>query len=848
MSRSLLCAAVVPLVLLCAACGDSSHTEVRSRQPAAPINSEVDAGSLKLKSDENPWRLHFLDAEGRLLLDEHPATQPLPLGTLGFHLGLPPLGDGLVPLLPLPAADLPQTPLDRAIGWAHATHVLESHRDGDAWLATLATNDPAGRTLQLRAEPQGDGVIAVSVKPSSALGIQAMGIGFVATPDERFFGFGERSNAVNQRGRAVEHFVGEGPYQDLEYPFVTLLVPKWGIRWRKDATYFPMPWLLSSRGYGVLLDNNALSYHRLDGADGWSVETEETELRFRVFAGPQPADALRRFAQALGTQPRDYAPWFFGPWVQSDRDERITELRQADVPTSVTATYLHYLPCGSQQGNEQAQSARTARLNAQGTAVHTYFNPMICTDYQPAYGQAQAAGALLKDRVGNPYVYHYTGSTIFTVSQFDFSAPAGVEFYAGLAGEAIGHGYEGWMEDFGEYTPLDAVAADGATGTKLHNRYVRDYHCGIFEGLKGVGKPLARFVRSGWTGSAACSPIVWGGDPTTSMGFDGLESSIYQALSLGTSGVGIWGSDIGGFFALGPNTLSGETLDRWVQFGAFSSVMRTQANGFHLPESPRPQIWDAAHLAHWRRYAKLHTQLWPYLQAAVEEYYASGLPIMRHHVLTHPGDAQAIARDDQYLFGPSLLVAPMIREGARERSVYLPEGAWIDWWRSVEYRESDGSFHLKSATVLDGAGEATLPAPREQIPLLVKAGAMLAMLTPDVHTLAEHGDDPAIVHWSDRADRLRVLAFPRGDSESAFYETEQLQSQEGQGEWRLTLKAARMRTIELEATLASLERPFKPCAAGMSGGELLDWSYEADTQVLSARLRVHNGTLSVQGC
>ncbi len=175
----------------------------------------------------------------------------------------------------------------------------------------------------------------------------------------------------------LENYVAEGPYQDSEYTFINLLVPPAGVRWRPDTTYFPIPWLLSSRGYGVLLDNDEISYHRLDtGAhDGWAVEVESAQLRLRVFAGPRPADALQRFTHALGRQPRAYAPWFFGPWVQSDSDARIDELRAADVPTSVTATYTHYLPCGSQRGNEDAMRARTAARNAAGTAVHTYFNP-----------------------------------------------------------------------------------------------------------------------------------------------------------------------------------------------------------------------------------------------------------------------------------------------------------------------------------------------------------------------------------------------------------------------------------------------------------------------------------------
>jgi alpha-glucosidase (family GH31 glycosyl hydrolase) len=210
-------------------------------------------------------------------------------------------------------------------------------------VATLATTDEA-RTLEIRASLESEGVIAVTVTSDTTDGVQALGVGFIAEEQERFVGFGERGNAVDQRGWSIENFVAEGPYQDNEYILVSQLIPPWGLRWRADTTYFPIPWLLSSRGYGVLLDNDDLSYHRVesDAQGAWSMEVESTQMRFRVFGGPTPAEALGRFTAALGTQPDDYAPWFFGPWLQTDADERIDAMRSADVPTSVTATYLHY--------------------------------------------------------------------------------------------------------------------------------------------------------------------------------------------------------------------------------------------------------------------------------------------------------------------------------------------------------------------------------------------------------------------------------------------------------------------------------------------------------------------------
>jgi len=506
----------------------------------------LDAGALKMRITESPWNMAFFGADGNSVLVELGDTGDGPSGNLRVHLGSPPAGNGQQPTLPPIRDGVPPTPPERDSGWTPATVVESSGYDNGSYVATIATSDPETK-LELIARPVGDGVIQITVRTLSEVRrlqyVQALGIGFVAALGERFVGFGERSNAVNQAGWALEHYVADGPYyDDGEYGIMGEVLPPWGTRWRPDTTYFPIPWLLSSRGYGVLIDNDEMSYHRLgsESPDAWSLEVETAELRFRVFGGPTPAEALARYTEALGRQPDDYAPWFFGPWVQTESDAQIEELRLADVPTSLNATYLHYLPCGSQQGQEEQQQVRTATNHEMGVAIHTYFNPMLCVSYEPVFTESEQEGALLRHGDGETYIYDYCSDlgSCFAVGQFDFSSENGLSAYAALIDEAIAHGYDGWMEDFGEYTPLDAVSADGATGTALHNRYVRDYHCGAFEGAVDAGKPLARFTRSGWTGSPACTPIVWGGDPTTGWDYDGLRSSIYRALSMGTSGVG----------------------------------------------------------------------------------------------------------------------------------------------------------------------------------------------------------------------------------------------------------------------------------------------------------------------
>ncbi|HET8975262.1 MAG TPA: TIM-barrel domain-containing protein [Solirubrobacterales bacterium] len=783
----------------------------------ASVAAQVSAGPLRAELGADPWQLRLADAAGATVLEQHPGLGTGPTGTLGFRT-------------------LP--------GWSHATRVASGGQQGNGYVAQLETTDPS-RDIAVTIEPAGEGVIRLSasiVGDSSA--VTAIGIGFAARPGERYLGFGERSNAVDQRGNEVENYVSDGPYEADERVLVDALIPDDGFHPRDDATYFPMPWLLSTAGYGVLLDNTELSYHRLgsDDPSAWSVETEASGLSLRFVAGPTPADVLRRLTGITGRQPPPAAPWVLGPWHQPTGSNQLGQaqrLRDLDVPGSATNTYLHYLPCGSQQGVEAQQPVRTSGFHELGYAITTYFNPMICTDYAPAYGQAVAAEALTKDGLGDPYVYQYAASptTPDSVSQFDFSSQAGRGFFQGRLSEAVAHGYDGWMEDFGEYTPLDSASANGMSGAEMHNLYPAQYHCASWEYAGAQSRPLVPFIRSGWTGVHPCAQVVWGGDPTTDWGFDGIDSAIKQALSLGTSGISRWGSDIGGFFSLVQDKLTPEMLIRWIELGAVSGVMRTEANGVKLDPDPRPQIFDQDVLPVWRRYAKLRTQLFPYVLAAEAEYRRSGMPLMRHLALTHPGDPAAVAREDEFMFGPDLLAAPVRAPGDTARSLYLPAGRWIDFWRAVSYREAQaGSLRLGRARALQGGREVSIPAPLEELPLMVRAGATLALLPPTVDTLAPYGSGKT-VRLDDAGRRLHLIAFPRGRSVSAFRESGRLVSRVRRGRWTLGIRGAPRHRIDLQASLSTAGKRLRPCEVRVGGRVLKRGKWSVRRKVLRARFK-----------
>lgn len=811
-----------------------------SVRTATAEDAVVSAGPLRVKISEDPWHLSFTDQSGRTVLSEHPGTGTGPTGTLGFA------AEGT---------------------WRHATRVVSAQRTKGGYIAELATTDPLGRRIEVRVARAAEGVIALDARVrGSATTLSALGMGFEARDGERYLGFGQRANAVDQRGNTVENYVSDGTYQPEERPFVAPLIPPPGFRGRDDATNFPIPWLLSTAGYGVLVGNAEPSYYRLgtDQPGGWSLEVtgapsgESSDepappperLSVRIFAGPQPADVLNRFTRETGRQPQPAAPWYFGPWFQpsgspEEQLGQVAELQQRDAPVSLAQTYLHYLPCGEHRARRDEERAMVAAFHDAGLAVTTYVNPMVCTSYEPLYSEAVQQGALTKNQLGEPYVYRYRTSSPFLVGQFDFSDSAGRAFFSRPLAEAYEDGHDGWMEDFGEYTPLDSFSANGMDGTEMHNLYPVHYHCAGYHFAHAQGRPLVRFQRSGWTGAARCAQVVWGGDPTTSWGFDGLGSALTQALSVGLSGISTWGSDIGGYFALGTNQLTPELLIRWIQFGAVSGVMRTQAEGIAVPPKARPQIYDEEILPFWRRYAKLRTQLYPYLVAADATYQKTGLPIMRHLVLAYPQDARAAARDDEFLFGPDLLVAPVLEPGARQRTLYLPKGAWVDLWRSVDYDDKTGRLELRGARVLEGRRSVTLPAPVSELPLLARAGTILPMLPADVGTLTDYGSAPDVVRLAQRSNELELLAFPRGHSSAHFFDGERVSSREYAGGWELSINGERPRSYRLQASLTMLAYPFTPCQVTLDGRPLPRTAWHYEHGALTVHFQTRAGRLNV---
>jgi len=243
--------------------------------------------------------------------------------------------------------------------------------------------------------------------------------------------------------------------------------------------------------------------------------------------------------------------------------------------------------------------------------------------------------------------------------------------------------------------------------------------------------------RSGWAGSQR-TPTCWGGDPLAD--FPSMANQLRAALSIGLSGIPFYSHDIGGF-AGQPDP---ELYVRWAQFGLFSSHSRCHGT---TPREP----WEFGEEAEaiFRRYARLRYRLLPYIYSTAVQAAHTGLPVVRALVLKYSNDPNVRHLDTEYLFGDSFLVAPVLEHGARRRMVYLPVGAWVDYW---------------SREVYEGPGWLNYPAPLEILPLFVRRGAIVP-LGPEVdHTGQAAGAGLA----------FDVYPYPVGSGHFTLYEEDAL--------------------------------------------------------------------------
>ena len=639
---------------------------------------------------------------------------------------------------------------------------------------------------------------------------------------ERHLGFGERSNAVDQRGLEVENYVAEGPYQAVERPFIAGFVPPAGYHPRDDATYFPIPWLLSTPRH------RCARHERRDERLPARPPTKPTpgpwrqprrRLGLRVVAGPEPAAVVRRFSELVGRQPPIEAPFFLGPWWQPKGDEasNIATLKAAGAIGSVVQTYTHYLPCGdqveqSERDADRALPRRRARRHdlLQPDGLHAVHGGIRGGAAARRAHPQRARRAVRVPLHGLVAVLRRAGRLHASGRRSTTSATCSTKRSATAT-------TAGWRTS----ASTRRSTRTATTGPPARRTTTNTWSAITLPRARTLATARrARWRAStapGWTGAARHSQIVWGGDPSTELGLRRPRVRDHERPHDGA----LRGQPLG----LGHRRLlrpvraaddarAACALDR-VRF----RVGRHAHAGERLrscTSQTRAQIFDADLLPIWARYAKLRTQLYPYLSAAQSEYDRSGMPLMRHLALAFPDDPLATARADEYMLGSDLLVAPVIRPDERERTLYLPAGRWIDWWRSITL-DARGAPHLGAPRVLSGARDVTLPAPLEELPLLVRRGRRDPAARPvrrDARRLRRgRRGAPARSHRAHAAARLAARPAHRvARGRPGLSGEETVTSEETSGGWELNIQGHRMRRYDVEAALGSLSSgAFEPC-------------------------------------
>lgn len=504
-----------------------------------------------------------------------------------------------------------------------------------------------------------------------------------------FHGFGEQYEATDQRGHSLTLMVTEqgigrdGGLRDLAGDAHT--------------TYFPMPYYLDARGFGVLVRTD----HRVeadvcatDPGVAWLEVIDGAPLELVVFHGPTPLEVVSQLGEEVG-RPALPPAWAWGTWIsaQGGRDAvlaKVAALEAAEIPFSAiwsqdwTGVRMNVGGGFGVQYRWRADTAHypdlagmIAGLHEDGVRFLAYANPFVDPALPDHFAAMRDGDLLLRDPEGEAYVFIAPNGES---AHPDLTNDASVEYVRSELTAMVSElGIDGWMADFGEWTPLDAVSSDGTDPGAYHHRFVLDWHC-TNRAAMDAARPdgdWVLFARSGWTGVQRCSMIHWVGDQEATWSHaDGLPTVVPAMINLGLAGVPYVTHDIAGFSG-GPSTK--ELYLRWTELGAFTPIMRTHEG--NRRDANHDWDADAETIAHFRRFARIHGALADELSALAQEAQASSAPMVRHLMLEFPSDRATWPIADQYLLGPDLLVAPVTTEGAMRRSVYLPAGAtWFHVW------------------------------------------------------------------------------------------------------------------------------------------------------------------------
>jgi alpha-glucosidase (family GH31 glycosyl hydrolase) len=558
-------------------------------------------------------------------------------------------------------------------------------------------------------------------------------LSFNCASDERFYGLGERFNALNQRGSIMDIRVYE-QYKN-----------------QNQRTYMPIPFLLSSAGFGVWVQSSRWMQFDLDASqdDVWTLEADlgsDQALSLQWFRDADPFAIIGQFAQMTGPvvlPPR----WSFGLWMSGNewnsqaRVVREVEVSLAcDIQPSVlvieawsdeTTFYIwndaQYTPVpGADRlryddftfppdGKWTDPKGMIDWLHERGIKVLLWQIPGLKLADHPhdqhdadrayfeerGYGIREADGSLHRIRP-----FWFRGGYIWDVTN-----PEEREWWLQKRAYLLEDiGIDGFKTDGGEHLwGTNVRFADGRTGAEVWNEYPQRYTQAYYEFANRYHEAIT-FSRAGYTSSQR-SPLHWAGDEHST--WEAFRHSIYAGLSAGISGIPFWGWDLGGFSGAIPTA---ELYIRAAAMAAFCPVMQyhsefnahREPNVDRTPWNIQERTGDERVIPVFRYFVNVRQQLITYIWREAQHSAETGQPMMRALQLIDPN-----ASEFDYLFGRDLLVSPVVQPDAETWSVYLPEGQWRWLW---------------SDEVFEGRQTVEVAVPLHQLPVFVRAGADIPVI------------------------------------------------------------------------------------------------------------------------
>jgi alpha-D-xyloside xylohydrolase len=534
-----------------------------------------------------------------------------------------------------------------------------------------------------------------------------------------------------------ERFVGTGErFADMDLAGQTLLLENTDALGNNNRrAYKNVPFYMSSRPYGLFMHTS--SHVRLSLADistraAQGVIAEPTIDLFVIGGGSVPR-VLHNYQSLTGFPHATTPLWSFGTWMSrmtyftAEEVRNVGQkLRDGDFPCDVlhldTGWFAKDWVCEWQFGEDNFPDPPgfAREMLEKGFRMTLWQNPNI--------GEGNK---LLEDALAKRYLpprkdLTTTGSDFSDTQyagQIDFSNPDAVEWYKEqLLRPLLEMGYAAIKTDFGEQIAMNAEYMN-LPAEKLHNLYALLYQKAAYEITQDVRGEGIIWARASWAGCQRY-PLHWAGD--TACTWDGLAAALKGGLHFGLSGFAFWSHDVPGFHGL-PNFMYSWPADdlyvRWTQFGVFSSHLRYHGTS---PREPYeyPAVADIV-----RKWLKLRYCLIPYIVDEADKAVATGRPILQAMVLQHEDDPTCWHVDDQYCFGESFLVAPIMNSQGR-RDIYLPAGRWVDFWSGETLQ---GPTWLKD-----------VEAPLDRMPVFARANATVRVYPEAVACTDEMNLDKAV--------------------------------------------------------------------------------------------------------